>query len=134
MLHYHSTREAGLLLNLLHENWGGCFGKEKYYRTIGETAGRVEHWGGCVGTEDSGGCADTDRYYWSTREAVLGWKNAIVAVRRLCWYSRVLKEPSGCCARTAEYYRCTREAVVVQQNTTGTHKRLCWYRRVLQEL
>ena len=37
VLHYHSTREAVLLHNLLHKNWGGCVGTEENYRTTGET-------------------------------------------------------------------------------------------------
>ena len=36
VLHYHSTREAMLLHNLLHENWGGCVGRVEHYRSTGE--------------------------------------------------------------------------------------------------
>ena len=70
-----------LLHNLLHENWGGCFGKEEYYRNTGETADRVEHRGGCVGTAD---------FYRRTREDVLIQAGTTGALGRPCWDGRML--------------------------------------------
>ena len=64
-----------LLHNLLHENWGGCFGKDEYYRTTGVTAGRVEHCGGCVCTAD---------FYRRTREDTLIQTGTTGALGRPC--------------------------------------------------
>ena len=41
----------------------------------------MEHWGGCAGTE---------KYYRSAREALLVQQSIIGALGRLCWYRRVL--------------------------------------------
>ena len=38
----------------------------------------------------SGGCADTNEYYRSNREAVLVQNSSIAALVKLCWYSRLL--------------------------------------------
>ena len=55
--------------------------KQEYYRTTGETAGRVEHWGGCVGTAD---------FYRMTREDVLIQTGTTGALGRPCWDGRML--------------------------------------------
>ena len=81
-----------------------------------------------------------------TREVVLFQQSMIGAIKRLCWYSRVLYDHSGGCAVTAEYYmrtrlrcagteECYRSSLIglVQKSTIGALRRLYWYSRVLYE-
>ena len=79
--------------------------------------------------EHSGGCAGTAEYHRNTRGLLeqsnigalgrLVQQSTIRALRRLCWYSRVLNEHSEYCTGRAEYYSNTLGAVLVQQRILG---------------
>ena len=68
----------------------------------------MEHWRDCAGTE---------KYYRSTREAVLVQRSIIGVLERLCRYRRVLYDNWEGCVGTAEYYMSSQEAVLVQWST-----------------
>ena len=58
----------------LQEHWGGCAGTAEYYRNTRDA------WGGGV----------VPVQLRSTGDTLLVQKSTIGALRRLCWYSRVL--------------------------------------------
>ena len=73
----------------LQEHWGGCAGTAEYYRSTLETVLVQQN---IIGTLEMPGvgCAGTAEYYRSTGDTLLVQKSTIGALRRLCWYSRVL--------------------------------------------
>ena len=64
-------------------------------------------------------------------EAVVILQNNIIALGRLCWYSRVLLEHPVCCVGRARYDSSIRDALLVQPSILGALGSLGWYSRIL---